>query len=181
MAAAILWTGLTVIDLASAEAGRGGSRGGGFGGGFRSGSHGGIGHGFRGGVSHGFRGGVGHGFHGGLHGGIGHTFDHGLHHHGHNHFFFSVGVGAFYPFYSYPYYPVAYPYPVYYPAYTPVYQYQQYSPCGYYDPNGVWVDAPCPQYTPPVSTPQPENSSQGVSAAPAQQSSEGAVGPPSPY
>lgn len=169
LAAALLWTGLSVIDLSSAEAGRAGSRGGGSGGGFRSGSHGSIGHGSRGGISHGFHGGVTHGFHHGFH-------NHKFHHHGHNHFFFSVGVGAFFPYYYYPYYYPAgypYPYPVYYPAYTPTYS---YSPCGYYDPNGVWINAPCPpSYAPPVSAPQQEGSSQGVSD-PSVPSSEGTAG-----
>lgn len=162
LVAALLWTGLTVIDLSSAEARMGGShggaRGGGFGGGFRSGFQGGSGHGFHGEISHGFHPGFhNHGFH---------------HHHGfHNHFFFSVGVGGFFPFY-----PVGYPYPVYYPAYAPAYP---YSPCGYYDPNGVWINAPCPQYAPPVSAPQQGSAPEGVSDLPAP-ASEGAVGPQSP-
>ncbi|MBI2883962.1 MAG: hypothetical protein HYY11_08665 [Candidatus Methylomirabilis oxyfera] len=174
LVAALLWTGLTVIDLSSAEArmgGFGGARGGGFGGGFRSGSQGSIGHGFHGGGGQGFQGGVGHRFHPGfqnhfIHHGFHDHFFHDRFHHGfHNHFFFSVGVGGFFPFYPVGY---PYPYPVYYPAYTPVYQYQQYSPCGYYDPNGVWINAPCPQYAPP----------QGVSAPPVEQSGEGAMGSP---
>lgn len=165
LAIALLWMVFTVVVLPSAEA--------------RGGSHGGA----RGGIGHGFRGGVWHGFRGGLHGGDGHRLRHGFHHHRfHNHFFFGVGVGGFFPVYPFAYpYPYPYPYSVYYPAYTPVYQYQHYSPCGYYDPRGVWINALCPEYAPPVSAAQPESSSQGVSASPAEQSSEGVVEPQSPY
>lgn len=185
MAAALLWMVLTVASLSSAEArmgGFGGSRGGfgggfhgGFGGGFHSGSHIGFGHGFHGGFGHGFHGGFTHHF-ATNHTFVGHhfffhPFNHHFHHPIHrNVFFFNVGIGGFFPFY-----PVAYPYPVYQPAYPPY----PYSPCGYYDPYGNWINAPCPQYAPPVSAPQQESSPQGVSAPPAQ-ASEGAVGPQPP-
>src|SRR5574337_317553 len=117
LTAALLWTGLMVIDLSSAEArmgGFGGARGGGFGGG-----------GFRGGFQG--RGGFGSGFHGGVTHSTG--FHHPvvvsrsvvspvvvnrsfvtnrvivtnrafIHHPFHrNVFFFNVGFGGFFPFY----------------------------------------------------------------------------------
>ncbi len=81
-----------------------------------------------------------------FHAGFGHQFNggfgHGFRHHPfrRNVFFFNVGVGGFFPGY-----PVAYPYPAYYPY--------PYSPCGYYDAYGRWINAPCPPYAPPVSAP----------------------------
>jgi hypothetical protein len=97
------------------------------------GSHG----GFRGGFGHTLHGGFRHHFHGG--------FEHGFHQHPfrRNVFFFNAGVGGFFPFY-----PAASPYPAYSPNYYPY-----YSPCGYYDAYGRWVNAACPPYAPPVSVP----------------------------
>lgn len=162
MAAALLWMVLTVADLSPADARMGG---------FHGGSRGGFGHGFHGGVGHGFHGGFTHHHSVTNHVLVRDHFFHPFHHPIHrNVFFFNVGFGGFFPFY-----PVAYPYPVYEPAYPPY----SYSPCGYYDPYGNWINAPCPQYAPPVSAPQQESSPQGVSAPPAQ-ASEGAVGPQPP-
>src|SRR5574337_105703 len=190
MAVALLCMVFTVVDFPSAEARMGGSfggaRGSGFGGGFGSGFHGGVGHGFHGGFGQGFHGGFTHfsGFH---HPVVvnrsfvtnrvivtDHFFVHRPFHR--NVFFFNVGFGGFFPFFpaAYPY-----PYPVYYPAYAPVYQYPQYSPCGYYDPNGVWVNAPCPQYAPPVLAP-PQGSAPGGVSAPSTPATEGVVDPQSP-
>lgn len=153
VAACMLWGVLTVMDLSLAEARMGGFAGsrGGFGGG-----------GFRGGFTA-FHGGFGHHFHGG--------FGHGFHHHfRRNVFFFNVGFGGFWPIY-----PVAYPYPAYYPYYYPY----SYSPCGYYDAYGTWVNAPCPPYAPPVSAPQQWSPPAGVSTSPAQPG-EGGQGTQSP-
>ena len=90
------------------------------------------------------------GSHGGFRGGFGHTlhggFRHGFHQHPFqlNAFFFHVGIGGFFPGY-----PVTYPYPAYSTYSYPYY----YSPCGYYDAYGRWVNAACPPYAPPFSVP----------------------------
>jgi len=140
LAAGLLLGSVTVLDLSPAEARTGGGRGGfhgGFDGGFRGSFHGGFGRGFHSGFAHPSA--VSRGF-------IGNStfftnrvfvgdrvFFHRFHR---NVFFLNVGIGGFSPFY-----PVAYPYPYpYYPS---------YSPCGYYDAYGVWVNAPCPPYAPP--------------------------------
>ena len=148
LAAALLLGAITVLDLSPAEARmggfHGGSRGGFAGGGFRSGFHAGFGTGFHGGFTHpsAFRHSnvVNRSFvtNRAFEGTASSTV-----HSGGNAFFFNLGVGGFFPGY-----PVAYPYPAY-SAYYPYY----YSPCGYYDPYGRWINAPCPPYNAPVSAP----------------------------
>ena len=135
-------------DLSPAEARTGGFRGG-FHGGFVGGSHG----SFHGGAVRGFHGGFAHPFVFRNSVTVNRTFVRNVvfvndrfffHPFRRNVFFFNVGVGGFFPLYPayYPYYP--------YPAYSPY-----YSPCGYYDAYGTWINAPCPPpyapYEPPVS------------------------------
>jgi hypothetical protein len=180
LAAGLLLGSVTVMDRSPAEARMGGGHGGfhgGVGGGFRGGFHGGVASGFRGG----FHGGVGPGFHSGFAGPfavsrgfvvnrtfanpvvvnrtfvtnrvfVGDRFFFNPFFH-RNVFFFNVGIGGFSPFY-----PVAYPYPYQY--------YPSYSPCGYYDPYGGWVNAPCPPYAPSAWAPQYGPPPSGVYAPP---------------
>ena len=121
LVAGLLCGVLTVADLPPAEARTGGARGG-----------------FHGGVTHPFT--FNHGFV------VNRTFvtnrvfvsDHFFFRPSHrNVFFLNVGIGGFFP-----------GFPVAYPAYYPYYP-SYYSPCGYYDAYGRWVNAPCPPYEPP--------------------------------
>lgn len=157
LAAGLLLGSVTVMDRSPAEARMGGGHGGfhgGVGGGFRGSFHGGFGPGFHSGFAHPFA--VNRGFV------VNRTFvtnrvfvgDRFFFRPFHrNVFFFNVGIGGFFPFY-----PVAYPYPYpYYPS---------YSPCGYYDAYGGWVNAPCPPYAPSAWAPQYGPPPSGVYAPP---------------
>lgn len=133
LAGALLLGAVTAANVPSAEAS----------GDFHGGLHGGHGfsHGFHGAPEHGFHGGFGPGIHGfahGFHGGFDHGFHHGFHdfgfhgfHHGFHHFDhgFHFAFGGFFPVY---------------PVYVYPWPYRYYSPCGYYDHYGVWINVPCP-------------------------------------